>query len=180
MEMSQIPAQDGYSSAPPAQQDPQYIMNECRTVTEETTNLKARLEELQSAQTRSLSDPNNNASKAQLESLNASITTSYKSLMNRLKFLKSRPDAGNRMNTNQIGLAERTLKDAWQSFQSLEADYRRKIREQIERQYRITRPDATPEEVRQASEDPNVQIFSQALMNSNRYVRALPSPIGSR
>jgi len=168
--MSQMaPQNGGYQSSPAAQQqDPQYMMNECRTVTDETNNLKARLGDLRNAQTRSLSDPNNTAAKSQLESMNADITTQYKSLMARLKYLKSRPAAASPMNRNQIGLAERTLRDAWQDFQTLEAEYRRKIREQIERQYRITRPDATNEEVRQASEDPNVQIFSQALMSSNR------------
>lgn len=172
MEMSSIPQNGGYQATSAQQQDPNYMINECRNIMDEINNLKAKLETLQTAQTRSLSDPNNNAAKSQLESLNATVTTEYKSLMNRLKFLKSRPDSGRPINSKQIGLAERTLKDAWQSFQSLEADYRRKIREQIERQYRITRPDATDEEVRQATDDPNVQIFSQALMSSNRCVSA--------
>lgn len=157
-----------YGSAAPGPHDPQSFMNECRDITDETNSLKARLEELRIAQTRSLGDPNNSAAKSQLESINAAVTTQYKSLMNRLKFLKSRPESGRPVNSSQIGLSERTLKGAWQEFQSLEADYRRKMKEQIERQYRITRPEATDEEVRQATEDPNVQIFSQALMSSNR------------
>jgi len=40
----------------------------------------------------------------------------------------------------------------------------------MERQFKIVKPDASPDEVRAAVEDSNGgQIFSQALMSSNRY-----------
>jgi syntaxin 1B/2/3 len=40
----------------------------------------------------------------------------------------------------------------------------------MERQFKIVKPDATPEEVRAVvDDDQGGQIFSQALMNSNRY-----------
>jgi len=40
----------------------------------------------------------------------------------------------------------------------------------MERQFKIVKPDATPEEVRAVVDDSQGgQIFSQALMNSNRY-----------
>lgn len=42
------------------------------------------------------------------------------------------------------------------------------MQEQQARQYRIVRPDASDEEVREAVEDPNTQVFQQALLNSDR------------
>jgi len=43
-------------------------------------------------------------------------------------------------------------------------------RQRMERQFKIVKPDATPEEVRAVVNDENGgQIFSQALMSSNRY-----------
>ncbi|KAK3077006.1 hypothetical protein LTS18_011451 [Coniosporium uncinatum] len=42
------------------------------------------------------------------------------------------------------------------------------MQEQQARQYMIVNPDATEEEVREAVEDPDTQIFAQALMNTGR------------
>ncbi|KAF9246188.1 t-SNARE [Melanogaster broomeanus] len=60
--------------------------------------------------------------------------------------------------------------DAIQSYQQVEQQYRQKYKQRMERQFKIVKPDATPEEVRAVVNDDNGgQIFSQALMNSNRY-----------
>ncbi|VVT55371.1 uncharacterized protein SAPINGB_P004563 [Magnusiomyces paraingens] len=60
-------------------------------------------------------------------------------------------------------------------YQGVESAFRNRYREQAERQYRTIKPEAPEEEVRavvtQALEDPSGQggqIFSQALLNSNR------------
>jgi syntaxin 1B/2/3 len=54
-------------------------------------------------------------------------------------------------------------------YQVVEKEFRKKVRERGERQFRIVKPDATPEEVKQVLETDNPQIFSQALLSSNRY-----------
>ncbi|KAJ9098840.1 hypothetical protein QFC20_005894 [Naganishia adeliensis] len=56
-----------------------------------------------------------------------------------------------------------------QEYQTVEKEFRKKVKERGERQYKIVKPDATPEEVKQVLESENPQIFSQALLNSNRY-----------
>ncbi|MBW0500171.1 hypothetical protein O181_039886 [Austropuccinia psidii MF-1] len=70
----------------------------------------------------------------------------------------------------QIGALKKRLMDAIIKYQSVEQENRQKCKARIERQYRIVKPDASPEEIRQAIDsDDGGQIFSQALMSSNRY-----------
>lgn len=55
-----------------------------------------------------------------------------------------------------------------QKFQTTEAAFRQRYQEVAERQYRIVDPEATDAEVRAAVESDNNQVFSQALLQSNR------------
>lgn len=55
-----------------------------------------------------------------------------------------------------------------QEHQRIEADYRKKSEARVERQFRIVKPDATPEEVRDVVTSDNPQVFTQALLNTNR------------
>ncbi|KAF7793107.1 hypothetical protein EIP86_004215 [Pleurotus ostreatoroseus] len=56
---------------------------------------------------------------------------------------------------------------------TVEQQYRTKYKQRMERQYKIVKPDATPDEVKAVvNDDQGGQIFSQALMNSNRYGEA--------
>ena len=54
--------------------------------------------------------------------------------------------------------------EAIQSYQTVEQQYRQKYKQRLERQYKIVKPDATPEEIRAVVEDDNGgQVFSQAV-----------------
>jgi syntaxin 1B/2/3 len=54
--------------------------------------------------------------------------------------------------------------EAIQNYQTVEQQYRQKYKQRLERQYKIVKPDATPEEVRAVVEDDNGgQVFSQAV-----------------
>jgi hypothetical protein len=54
--------------------------------------------------------------------------------------------------------------EAIQSYQTVEQQHRQRYKQRLERQYRIVKPDATPEEVRAVVEDDDGgQIFSQAV-----------------
>jgi len=73
----------------------------------------------------------------------------------------------------QTGLVKTKFVEAIQNYQEVEKQYRAKYKSRMERQYKIVKPDATPEEVRAVvNDDQGGQIFSQALMNSNRYGEA--------
>ncbi|KAJ2020744.1 hypothetical protein GGI14_000641 [Coemansia sp. S680] len=59
--------------------------------------------------------------------------------------------------------------DQLQRYRLMEYEYSQRNRERLERQYRIARPNATEEEVRDAIvNDQAGKVFSQAVMNSNR------------
>ncbi len=45
----------------------------------------------------------------------------------------------------------------------VEKEFRKKVKDRVERQYRIVNPQATEEEVRQVTESDNPQVFSQAV-----------------
>lgn len=70
----------------------------------------------------------------------------------------------------QSALVKSKFVEAIQNYQQVEQQYRQKYKQRMERQFKIVKPDATPEEVRAVvDDDQGGQIFSQALMSSNRY-----------
>ena len=74
----------------------------------------------------------------------------------------------------QIGAAKNRFKETILRYQEVEKAYRVKYRQRTERQLRIVKPDASQAEVQAALNDEagSQQIFSQALMNSNRHGEA--------
>ena len=50
-----------------------------------------------------------------------------------------------------------------QEHQGVERDFKKKVRDRVERQYRIVNPQATEEEVKEVTESDNPQVFSQAV-----------------
>lgn len=62
--------------------------------------------------------------------------------------------------------------EAIQNYQTVEQQYRQRYKQRLERQYKIVKPDATPEEVRAVVEDDNGgQVFSQAV---STHLRSCP------
>ncbi|GLB35029.1 putative syntaxin N-terminal domain [Lyophyllum shimeji] len=107
---------------------------------------------------------------AQLDQLAADTRILSNSLKDRIKALervKVGPDA--QMRTNQIAFVRSKFVDAIQNYQRVEREYRAKARQRVERQLRIVKPDATPEEVAAVSEGGGQQIFAQALSTTTRY-----------
>ncbi|CAE6443027.1 unnamed protein product [Rhizoctonia solani] len=59
---------------------------------------------------------------------------------------------------------------AIQEYQQAEQQYRQRSRQRVERQVRIVKPDATQQEIDSVvNNEQGAQVFSQALMSSNRY-----------
>jgi syntaxin 1B/2/3 len=107
--------------------------------------------------------------KKRLEGMSTEIMAMYRNLTAKVKHVKSQPESGSPKNAPQIGKVDRALKDLIRAYQRADADYTRKIQDQMARQYRIVRPDASEEEVRAAVEDTQSQsVFSQALLQSDR------------
>ncbi|KAA8909922.1 hypothetical protein TRICI_004307 [Trichomonascus ciferrii] len=89
-------------------------------------------------------------------------------LRTRIKSLESRSQQDPTKKT-QVENVKKQFMNAIQRYQAKEAEYRQRYREAAERQFRIVRPDATDAEVKEAVDNvDSSQVFSQALMQSNR------------
>ncbi|KAF2834312.1 t-SNARE [Patellaria atrata CBS 101060] len=161
VEMQPLNDQNPFAS----KDDPNAVLNECQDIDRAVDELESRLQSLRQQQDDFLND---RGSERQVSRMGDDIMDAYRALGQRLKKVKSRHDSGSPRNAPQVGRVDRRLKKAINEYQKVESDFRRRMQEQQARQYRIVRPDASEEEVRQACEEPNQQIFSQALMQSDR------------
>ena len=156
--------------------DPNAILNECRDIDRGIDEVERNLEQLRMLQQRTLDDADTSSSSVanrQLDSLSTDTMALYRTLTDRVRTVKSNPEANSAKNKPQVSRVDRRLKQAIQGYQQVESQFRKRTQDQMARQYRIVRPDATESEVRAAVEDTsNNQVFSQALMQSDRQGRA--------
>lgn len=104
----------------------------------------------------------------QLESVVQETRALSENLKSRIKVLESRSQRDATKKTQAENVKRQFMADI-QKYQTTEATFRQRYRDVAERQYRIVRPEATDAEVREAIDDAQgQQIFSQALLNSNR------------
>lgn len=152
------------------------ILNECRDIDRGIEQVERNLEQLRMLQQRTLDDADSSASSTanrQLDSLSSETMALYRTLTERVRTVKSSPEARSPKNAPQIGRVDRRLKQAITQYQQVESQFRKRTQDQMARQYRIVRPDASEQEVRDAVEDTSGgQVFSQALMQSDRQGRA--------
>lgn len=157
--------------------DPNAILNECRDIDRGIDTIERNLEQLRMLQQRTLDDADASSTSAanrQLDSLSSETMAHYRSLTERVRQIKSNPDARSPKNKPQVDRVDRRIKEAIRSYQTVESTFRKRTQDQMARQYRIVRPDASEQEVRAAVEDTssNGQVFQQALMHSDRQGRA--------
>ena len=154
------------------QQDPNSILNECREIHKGIDAIDRNLDSIKTLQQRALDDPyfsQQSGTNSQLDSMNSEIMTVCRSFAARIKNLKQQPESSSPKNAPQISKVDRELKAAINHYQNVESDFRKKLQNQMARQYKIVRPDATDAEVREAVEDiSNQQVFSHALLQSDR------------
>ncbi|KAI6377524.1 hypothetical protein MCOR25_002507 [Pyricularia grisea] len=153
--------------------DPNFILNECRSIDDGVGQIEGNLNQLRMLQDRSLNeaDATGSQTQRQLDSLSSETMAMYRALTDRVRKVKSSPEASQARNTAQVNRVDRRLKAAINQYQQIESGFRQKSRDQLERQYRYVRPDADDREVRDAVEDAangGGQIFQQALMQSDR------------
>lgn len=154
-------------SGAPAPRDPNAILNECRQVGRAIDELEGRLGELQRIQ-RGFTSGNGTTNK-EIDSMSADIMTGYRGLADRVRRIKSQPEAGDPRNRAQVDSLDRRIRKAINSFQQAESTFRKEVQEQQRRQYLIVNPEASEAEIREATQDGgDTQIFQQALLNSDR------------
>ncbi len=151
----------------PGHRDPNAILNDCRNVSRAIDDMESRLPELQRLQ-KSFAQ-GTGGSNHEIDRLSADIMTNYRGLADRVRRIKSQPDAGNPRNRAQVEALDRRIRKAINTYQQTESQFRKEVQEQQRRQYLIVRPDATEQELEEAtSGGADVQIFQQALLNSDR------------
>lgn len=153
--------------------DPNAILNECRDIDRGVDEIERNLNQLKMLQDRSLNDADTSSGSStsrQLDNLSSETMTMYRGLTQRVREVKSSPDSRQPKNAPQVGRVDRRLKQAIQNYQQVESAFRKKTQDQMARQYRIVRPDASESEVRAAVDDSSQggQVFQQALMQSDR------------
>jgi syntaxin 1B/2/3 len=160
----------GTGTSFPRQADPNAILNECRDIDRAIVELKALFEEIEGLQQKILNnvDTSDRILTKNLENATTEVMAIYRNLTGRVKNIKQKPESGSPKNAPQVGKVDRELRETLNQWRQIEADYTRRSRDKAARQYRIVSPDATEEEVQQAIDDPNAQVFSLAVMNSNR------------
>lgn len=151
--------------------DPNRILNECRQIDAEVDQLDARQERLRQMQRAFIGDTDTSAesqTRRQVDAESADLLQDYRALVARTKRVKQDKESGNPRNAPQVGRVDRKVKGSMNKLQQLDSDFRRQLQDRMERDYRIVRPDASDAEVREAVQDPNQQVFSQALISSDR------------
>ncbi|ORZ19178.1 t-SNARE [Lobosporangium transversale] len=134
-----------------------------------------QIEELHEISLNSVSTEDQNVrTSRQLEGITADTTQLSNRIKKRIKDIElanlrlaSSPDIQIRR-TQAAALKEKFLKTLRQ-YQTAESEARRKYQGRMERQYKIVKPDATPQEIAQAMESDNQQIFAQSVLQSTRY-----------
>ncbi|CAK7235084.1 hypothetical protein SCUCBS95973_009149 [Sporothrix curviconia] len=166
--------------------DPNAILNECRSIDKGIDQIDQNLNQLRMLQDRSLNEADTSASSTskQLDSLASETMALYRQLTERVRQVKSQREAQQAKNAPQVGRVDRRLKQAIQSYQQVESSFRKKTQDQMARQYRIVRPEASESEVRAVVEDTAAgsQMFQQAMMQSDRrgQARAVLSAVQDR
>ena len=174
---------NGQASAYGAQpsRDPNAILNECRDIDRGIDEIQRKLERLRFLQRQAIDDSDASQgthTNREIDTLSSETMTLYRNFAARIKTIKSQKESGDPRNKPQVGLVDRKLKSAINEYQVVEKDYRHKLSAQMERQYRIVRPDASDQEVQEAIQDTsNNQVFSQAVCYFIALDPALVNPI---
>jgi len=66
------------------------------------------------------------------------------------------------------GALTKKFLDLMQEYQELQTKYKNKFRERVATQYKMVKPDAKPEEIDEAIESGDTQIFAKAILDTER------------
>ncbi|KAG6878685.1 hypothetical protein C0993_011500 [Termitomyces sp. T159_Od127] len=132
----------------------------------------ARIGDLHSRSLNNMDDTAAQRNASQLDGLVNETSALSNSLKRRIKDLERQggPGRDGQIRKQQTALVKSKFVEAIQHYQTVEQQYRTKYKQRMERQFKIVKPDATPEEIRAVvNDEQGGQIFSQALLSSNRY-----------
>ncbi|KAI1794491.1 t-SNARE [Ganoderma leucocontextum] len=152
--------------------------NQVTVVQDSITQFTSNVSRIADLHSRTLNTPDEAASResaAQLDELVGQTRELSSSLKEKIQALSSFPvtrPQDQAIRKNQTSLLRQKFVEVLQNYQNVERDYRQRYRQRVERQFKIVKPDATPEEVAAVvndTEGSGAQIFTQALSTSTRY-----------
>lgn len=152
--------------------------SEISSIQDELKTFNDNVVRISDLHSRSLNNTDDAASariQQQLEELVADTSALSNVLKRRIKQLERQGASGRdgQIRKQQTGLVKQKFMEAIQNYQTAEQQYRQKYKQRLERQFKIVKPEASPEEVKAVVDnDQGGQIFSQALVNTTRYGEA--------
>ncbi|KAF8304972.1 t-SNARE [Clavulina sp. PMI_390] len=161
----------------PAGMDPN--MAEIESISQQISLYSRYTAQIGTLHARSLEATNDEAIKQndiQLAELQNQVTDLQSDIRRRIQVLGKEAQQGRLrgagvMHANRV---RENFRAAIQDFQNSERDFRARYAQRVERQFRIVKADATPEEIRAVTSDPDAgnQIFRNAVAQSGRYGEA--------
>lgn len=142
------------------------FLGRVEAVKSDIRTLTTHVGSIASAHQRTLSSPDS-ASSGQLESMITQTQVLNTSIKDQIKFLET--DAArskdNQVKNTQVGQLKTSFTKQLQEYRQEEANYEKRYREQIARQYRIVNPEASEAEVREAADADwgNEGVFQTAV-----------------
>jgi syntaxin 1B/2/3 len=150
---------------------------EVSSIQDSISTFNENVRQISDLHSRSLNNMDDNAAQrnaAQLDELVEETSALSATLKRRVKALEAQGGSSRdgQAKKTQAAFVKSKFVEAIQNYQSVEQQYRTKYKQRMERQYKIVKPDATPDEIRAVvNDEQGGQIFSQALMNS-RYTES--------
>jgi syntaxin 1B/2/3 len=174
-EMSNLSATSNYSNsaAPGNPADPNAVQDQFLAEVTATkkllVNMSSYIENIKNLHKRALDSPDSSSSTTELETLVTETQLNNSTIRDRIKYLQA--DAVNSRSEwkkRQANLLRDEFQQKLAAYNRQEKDFRDQYKEQIQRQYRIVYPNATQDEVEQASEQnwSNEGVFQQAVSSN--------------
>lgn len=135
----------------------------------------SRISDLHSRSLNNLDEAAQARNAQQLEDLVEGTSRLSNDLKVRIKNLQKKGGSGRdgQIRKQQTQLVKQKFVEAIQNYQQVEQQYRGKYKQRMERQFKIVKPDATPEEIRAVvNDEQGGQIFTQALQSRSGESRA--------
>ncbi|KAF8472718.1 t-SNARE [Kalaharituber pfeilii] len=146
------------------------FFREVSEIDHDIENMKRNTQNIKSVHNRSLQDIDTQSieyTQEELRKLSDDASVSNRALSTRIRILKGKVhgDPGRNAQAERV---EKLYKSALIEYQKVVLEFQERVKEQIKRQYKIVKPDATEEELEQACNDGQTQLFSQAVLSGTR------------
>ncbi|TEB31267.1 syntaxin [Coprinellus micaceus] len=172
-EMSDVAnSRQNLASAAPGGSDMSSFYSEITSLQDSIRAFNENVARIGDLHSRSLNNMDDNAAaknNADLDELVSETSALSSTLKRRIKALEAQgaPGRDGQVRKQQTAVVKQKFVEAIQGYQGVEQQYRVKYKQRMERQFKIVKPDASPEEVKAVVNDEgNGQIFQQALLDS--------------